>query len=269
LDWGKQTLRQMPLSTLENTRQPAAALPASAHTRRLGVFGGDAKTTALTEIIPKLVNDTTKSTERPMYKLYGLFSFLKSLSLSRKEKYMKPFAKLLLFTLVSGLVAHAATPPQPFAKTCLSGRYVTAGSGLDVYFGNAFAVAGYVNLTCTPGQDKGTYTGLVTVTYPYPSNQYYTLPNTTVQPNTCALTGGTYTIDPTTGAITAQATLGPASSGTCIFTSATYSQAGYLSDPLGAQIFAVDESPAPYLSGGYTNVLSLIFTKAPATANQQ
>jgi len=173
---------------------------------------------------------------------------------------MKHFAKLMLLTLVLGLVARtaaAATPPPPFANTCLSGRYLTAGSGLDVYFGNPFAVAGFVNLTCIPGQDKGTYTGLITVTYAQ-GGQFFNS-QASVQPSTCALTGGTYTIDPTTGAIAASATLGPANTGVCNFSTLTYSQAGYVSDPLGLQIFVVDESPNPIL----TNILSLIFTKAP------
>ena len=173
---------------------------------------------------------------------------------------MKHFAKLILLSLVSGLVAHA-TPTQPFAKTCLSGRYVAAGSGFDVTYGNAFAVAGFVNLTCTPGQDKGTYTGLITVTYAMNQGFIY---STTVQPSTCAITGGTYTIDPTTGAIAASAVLNQTPTGSCNFTTPLpYFQAGYLSDPLGAQIFEVDESPG----GQYpiTNILSLLFTKAPVT----
>ena len=178
---------------------------------------------------------------------------------------MKHVGRLVLLTLDLGVVAvvlsslphhRAAAASGPFANTCLNGRYLAAGSGVDVFFGNPFAVAGYVDLTCTKQGAAGTYTGMLTITYPT-SNNSLTVSGATVAPSTCTLTNGQYTIDPSTGAITASALLG---GGSCNFSSVTYTQTGYISDQLAHQIYVVDTT---VIEGEETNILPLIFTKSP------
>ena len=179
---------------------------------------------------------------------------------------MKHIGKLTLLTqalggvavVLSSLPRHraAAASNGPFATTCLNGRYLTAASGVDVYYGNPFAVAGYVEVTCTKQGATGTYTGMLTITYPTPNNSL-TTSGATALPSTCTLTNGQYTITPSTGAITASALLG---GGSCIFSSVTYTQTGYISDPLGKYIYLVDTT---VIEGEETNILPLIFTKSP------
>src|SRR5260370_26692778 len=73
-----------------------------------------------------------------------------------------------LLSLLSPKLCSAASASGPFASTCLSGRYVSTGSGLDITFLNPFAVVGVLNFTCTKS-GTGTYTGSTIVTYPVAS----------------------------------------------------------------------------------------------------
>jgi hypothetical protein len=70
-----------------------------------------------------------------------------------------------LFSLFSPRLCSAASATGPFASTCLTGRYVTTGSGLDITFLNPFAVVGTLNFTCGKN-GTGAYTGSTIVTYP-------------------------------------------------------------------------------------------------------
>jgi len=177
---------------------------------------------------------------------------------------MKRISKLMLFSGLGVIAVVLSSFPRdgaaagpfppvnpPFKSTCLSGRYAAAGSGIDVFFGNPFAAAGYVQLTCTKAGATGTYTGMLTITYPT-SNSSLTTPGAEVEAFTCTLTNGLYTLDPSTGAITATATIG----GCELFaTPVTYNQSGYVSDPSGHQIYVV--------STYYSDIFPLVFTKYP------
>jgi len=54
-----------------------------------------------------------------------------------------------LLSLLSPRFCSAVAASGPFASSCLTGRYVTTGSGLDITFLNPFAVVGFINFTCT------------------------------------------------------------------------------------------------------------------------
>ena len=147
--------------------------------------------------------------------------------------------KYNLYTVAIGLLLCAlaapawAAPRPPFARSCLSGRYVMATTGWDVTVnfppGTPFALTGYVVAMCT-GSGTGTYTGQVFATYPG-----------VTPPPVCNITGGTYSIDPVSGALTSSATLADVTTGSCAaFGNKSLSESGYLSDPSAEQLYLVE-----------------------------
>jgi hypothetical protein len=182
-----------------------------------------------------------------------------------------------LFSLFSPRLCSAASATGPFASTCLTGRYVTTGSGLDITFLNPFAVVGTLNFTCGKN-GTGAYTGSTIVTYPVASavgpttiagsllgaNQF----NNVVFPTICSITG-TYTIDPTTGLIASVGTIVPTANvpnglNDCLslFQDTSLQEFGYLSDPTAQKIYELETGQ------GGNDVLSLVYTKA-GTQNSQ
>lgn len=179
-----------------------------------------------------------------------------------------------LFSLLSPKLCSAADATGPF-PSCLTGRYVTTGSGLDITLLNPFAVVGVLNFTCT-SSGTGTFTGSTIVTYPVASaagprtvtgsllggNQF----NNVVFPTICNVTG-TYTIDPTTGLIASVGTIGnPATNvpglNACLdlFRDTSLQEFGYLSDPTAQSIYELETGQQQ------SQVLNLVYTKA-GTAN--
>jgi hypothetical protein len=170
-------------------------------------------------------------------------------------------------TVAIGLLLCALSAPvwafgRPFAGSCLYGRYVAATTGLDV---SAFeldptipnaniplALAGEIDFTCTgTNPAHGAFTGNLVVTVP-----------TEPAPAACTIGSGYYTIDPTTGAISMSATL----SGACLYDgtipSPYVSESGFLSDPSGATINAVETSQQDSRSKGVSGVvIHYIWTK--------
>lgn len=188
-------------------------------------------------------------------------------------KNVLPVACLLL--LLSLGFCPPAGASGPFASTCLSGRYVTTSSGLDITFLNPFAVVGVLNFTCTkPG--SGTYTGSTIITYPvanaFPTTvagSLLSLNNNVVFPTICDVTG-TYTIDPLSGLIASNGTLSdpatvPAGLNSCttLFSDLSVQEFGYLSDPTARNLYVVETGQQQ------SNVLSLIYTKVGSTQNSQ
>jgi hypothetical protein len=139
---------------------------------------------------------------------------------------------------------------NPFANSCLSGRYVTATTAWDVTNnyppGTPFALTGYVITACT-GTNSGTYTGQITATYPG-----------VTPPPVCAITSGAYSINPANGALTSSATLADVTTGSCAaFGNKSISELGYLSDPSAQQLDEVETGQA----GGDT--IHYVWTKQP------
>jgi|SRR5215469_6095816 len=186
----------------------------------------------------------------------------------------------LLFFLGASLRS-AAGASGPFADSCLTGRYVTTGSGLDITFLNPFAVVGFLNFTCTKN-GTGTYAGSTIVTYPVTNAM--TIPVTTVAgsligmnsfnnvvfPTICSVSGS-YTIDPTTGLIASNAMLADPDPGsvptglhscTTLFSDLFLQEFGYLSDPTAQKLSVVETGQ------DQNDVLSLVYTKA-GTQNSQ
>jgi len=149
------------------------------------------------------------------------------------EDMMAAFNRVKLLMVMSAFltmawfgVAHA-TNNGPFAKSCPQGRYTMATTGWDITQSPyaPMALSGMVNLVCT-GTRSGTYTGLFYATYP-------DYPGTII----CQITGGTYTIDPSSGSISSSATL---SGDGCIFSNPNLAEIGFLSDPSGNTISEVE-----------------------------
>jgi hypothetical protein len=110
--------------------------------------------------------------------------------------------------------------------------------------GTPWALTGYVNTVCT-GANIGTYTGQIDATYPG-----------ITPPPVCAITGGIFTINPSTGSLTSSATLADVSDGSCAaFGNKSISESGYLSDPKAKQFYQVETGQA----GGDT--IHYIWTK--------
>jgi hypothetical protein len=176
-----------------------------------------------------------------------------------------------LFSLFSPRLCSAASASGPFASTCLSGRYVSTGSGLDITFLNPFAVVGALNFTCGKN-GTGAYTGSTIVTYPggfvagslIGDNGF----NTVLSPLICSVQG-TYTIDPTTGLIASVGTIVPTANvpnglNDCLslFQDTSLQEFGYLSDPTAQKIYELETGQAG------NDVLSLVYTKAGAQNSQ-
>jgi hypothetical protein len=180
-----------------------------------------------------------------------------------------------LLSLLSPRLCSAASTSGPFASTCLSGRYVSTGSGLDITFLNPFAVVGALNFTCGKN-GTGAYNGSIIVTYPIQNsgasvagsligNNAF---NNLLLPLICSVQG-TYTIDPTTGLIASVGTIGnpanvPTGLDACLdlFQDTSLQEFGYLSDPTAQKIYELETGQAG------NDVLSLVYTKA-GTQNSQ
>jgi hypothetical protein len=154
----------------------------------------------------------------------------------------------LLVTVLSTPASAGHISAEPFAKSCLTGRYVMATTAWDVTInyppGTPWAMTGYVNTVCT-GVNSGTYTGQIDATYPG-----------VTPPPVCAITEGTYTINPVTGGLTSAATLADVTDGSCAaFGPKSISESGFLSDPKAKQFYQVETGQ----DGGDT--ISYIWTK--------
>ncbi len=143
----------------------------------------------------------------------------------------------------------------PFHNSCLNGRYTMATTGWDVTVnfppGTPFALTGYVVTQCT-GQGTGTYTGEFFATYP-------TVPG---PPIVCAITGGTYFIDPGSGALTSSATLADVTTNSCAaFGNKSLSESGFLSDPTGRQFYQVETGQQVTAGAPTGDTIHYIWTK--------